>query len=71
MGIDTVKMNGEGFKAFVQKGDLIKAGQKLLEFDLELVRKNAKSDITPVVITNMAKVASLSVTKTGMEVVLK
>ena len=71
VGIDTVKMNGEGFKAFVQKGDLIKAGQKLLEFDLELVRKNAKSDITPVVITNMAKVASLSVTKTGMEVVLK
>lgn len=65
IGIDTVKMNGTGFKALVQKGDTIKRGQKLIEFDLELVRKNATSDITPIIITNMAKVDSLTFLKTG------
>ena len=65
VGIDTVKMDGAGFKAFVQKGDSVKRGQKILEFDLELVASNAKSDITPVVITNMGKVAKLNILKTG------
>jgi glucose-specific phosphotransferase system IIA component len=55
VGIDTVQMKGQGFKAFVKEGDSIKAGTKLLEFDLDLVRKNAKSDITPIVITNLPK----------------
>lgn len=53
IGIDTVKMNGEGFKALVQVGDRVKAGDALIEFDLNLVRAKAKSAITPIVITNM------------------
>ena len=65
VGIDTVKMNGAGFKSLVQKGDIVKRGQKILEFDLEQVRANAKSDITPIVITNMAKVSKLKVLKNG------
>jgi len=65
VGIDTVKMNGTGFKSFVQKGDSVTRGQKILEFDLEQVRADAKSDITPVVITNMAKASKLKVLKTG------
>lgn len=52
VGIDTVKMNGEGFKAFVKKGDKVKTGDKLLEADLDLIREKAKSTITPIVITN-------------------
>jgi glucose-specific phosphotransferase system IIA component len=65
IGIDTVKMNGEGFAAFVKKGESVKRGQKLIEFDLELVRSRAKSDITPIVITNMDKVASLKIMGSG------
>jgi glucose-specific phosphotransferase system IIA component len=65
VGIDTVKMNGEGFTAFVKKGDVVLRGQKLLEFDLELVRKNAKSDITPMVITNMDKISGIKVLENG------
>lgn len=65
VGIDTVKMNGQGFNAFVKKGDVVLRGQKLLEFDLELVREKAKSDITPVVITNMSKVANMSIQGNG------
>lgn len=59
IGIDTVKMNGEGFKSFVKIGDRVQTGQTLIEFDLNLVRQKAKSDITPIVITNMDQVSSL------------
>lgn len=52
VGLDTVKMKGDGFTAFVKKGDQVKAGQKLIEFDLEKVRKQAKSTISPIVVTN-------------------
>jgi len=52
VGIDTVKMNGEGFKAFVKDGDKIKKGQKLIEFDMNLIQSKATSLITPIVITN-------------------
>ncbi len=55
VGIDTVKMNGEGFKAFVKSGDYVKAGDKLLEVDLNLVKEKAKSPITSVVVTNSEK----------------
>lgn len=65
VGLDTVKMNGEGFKAFVKNGDDIKAGDKLLEFDLKLIRSRAKSDITPVVITNMDTVKKIQILAKG------
>jgi glucose-specific phosphotransferase system IIA component len=61
IGIDTVSMKGEGFRSFVKVGDIVEAGDKLIEFDLELVRQKAKSDITPVIITNMDKVKSFQV----------
>ncbi|MDD4974643.1 MAG: glucose PTS transporter subunit IIA [Bacteriovorax sp.] len=66
VGIDTVKMNGDGFTPFVKKGDTVVRGQKILEFDLDLVRAGAKSDITPVLVTNMGKVTQLNVLKTGV-----
>lgn len=52
VGIDTVKMNGEGFRGLVKNGDKITRGQLLIEFDLEMVKTRAKSHITPIVITN-------------------
>ena len=61
IGIDTVKLDGRGFKALVKQGERVRAGQKLIEFDLELVRREAKSAITPVVITNSAEAKGLSV----------
>lgn len=75
VGIDTVKMKGEGFKALVKTGDTITTGQKLIEFDLLLVKKLAKSSITPIVITNMDKVKSMRVNDNDpaavLEIVLK
>ena len=59
IGIDTVKMKGEGFEIFVTAGDKIKIGDPLLYFDLEKVREMAKSTITPIVITNMEEIKNL------------
>ena len=57
IGLETVSMNGEGFEVFVKEGDQVKKGQKLVTFDLNLIREKAKSTITPVVITNFDQVA--------------
>ncbi len=51
VGLDTVNLKGEGFTAHVQSGDKVKAGDVLVEFDLEYIRANAPSTITPIIVT--------------------
>jgi glucose-specific phosphotransferase system IIA component len=65
IGIDTVKMNGEGFKGLVKNGDVVKRGDKLIEFDLNLVKSKAKSHLTPVVVTNSADLKEVILLKTN------
>ena len=38
-GIDTVKMEGKGFETFVETGVKVKKGDKLLSFDMDLVKE--------------------------------
>jgi sugar PTS system EIIA component len=59
IGIDTVHLNGKGFKTYVKQDDIVKLGQKLIKVDLKLVKKQAKSTITPMIITNMDRVKEL------------
>jgi glucose-specific phosphotransferase system IIA component len=59
IGIDTVKLKGEGFKRIASIGQKVKAGDILIECDLEYLKENAKSIITPVVITNMDQVQKI------------
>ena len=65
IGLDTVKMGGEGFEAFVEQGDNVKAGDKLIEVDLELVEEKAESIITPMVITNTADFEEITSSAAG------
>ena len=62
VGLETVKMEGEGFEAHVSEGQAVKAGDKLISFDLELIREKAKSTITPIVITNTDAAESIKTT---------
>ena len=55
VGMDTVNLEGKHFKPLVKKGDKVTVGQKLLNFDLEEIKKEGYSVITPVVITNSAQ----------------
>lgn len=71
VGVDTVKMKGEGFRTFVKTGDKVRRGQKLIEFDLDLIRKKAKSILTPVIVTNMDSVSGVKLQKSSPEAVLQ
>ena len=51
-GVDTVKLNGQGFKTFVKDGDKVKKGDLLMEFDMDYVKKNAASDAVMVILTS-------------------
>lgn len=59
IGIDTVKLNGEGFKTFFQTGDKVKAGDKLVEFNIDLIRQKNYDDTTMIVITNAGSFQSI------------
>ena len=52
VGIDTVKMNGEGFTCFVNEGDTVKAGDKLVHFDRATIKEAGYSDMVVVLVTN-------------------
>ncbi|MCI9591548.1 MAG: PTS transporter subunit EIIC [Lachnospiraceae bacterium] len=55
VGMDTVQLGGKGFKPLIQTGDTVKKGQKLLEFDIKLIKEAGYSLVTPVLITNSAQ----------------
>lgn len=52
VGLDTVNLGGEGFAVHCQAGQAIKAGDLLVEFDLALLARKARSLVTPVIVTN-------------------
>lgn len=62
IGLDTVKLKGEGFDVLVKDGEKVKKGQEIIKFDLEFIKKSAPSVVTPVIFTNLTK---LNVKKHG------
>lgn len=52
VGIDTVALNGQGFRLLVEEGQMVKQGNPLIELDLDILRSSGKELSTPVVITN-------------------
>jgi len=59
VGLDTVKMNGDGFVGHVQAGDKVKKGDLLLDVDLEKVKAAGYDTITPMLICNTDDYASV------------
>lgn len=53
MGIDTVKLNGEGFKVFVKNGQKVKKGEPLMELDLAFLNQQAPSMVSPILCTEL------------------
>ena len=52
VGVDTVKMNGDGFTCLVKEGDQVKAGQPLIRFDRAKIKAAGFSDTVAVLLTN-------------------
>lgn len=55
MGIDTVKLNGEGFKVLVKNGQKVKKGEPLMELDLVYLNENAPSMVSPILCTELGE----------------
>ncbi|WP_371188774.1 phosphoenolpyruvate--protein phosphotransferase [Thalassotalea maritima] len=65
IGIDTVKIRGEGFDVKVAQGQQVSAGDLLIDFDIDSVASQAASLITPILITDQEAVAHFDIQATN------
>ncbi|MCM3125793.1 MULTISPECIES: glucose-specific PTS transporter subunit IIBC [unclassified Mesobacillus] len=65
VGIDTVNLKGQGFETLVSENDTVTKGQPLLKVDLDYIKENATSIITPIVFTNLSEGESIVINKEG------
>ena len=68
VGIDTVNLEGKGFDVKVTQGQRVKAGDVLVRVDRAIVEEAGYSLVTPVLVTNTAKFASVEAIATGGDV---
>lgn len=52
VGLNTVMLDGAGFEALVEQGDKVREGQPLLRFDMDFIRKQGYSLVSPILVTN-------------------
>ncbi|MBP2000989.1 PTS system glucose-specific IIA component [Paenibacillus shirakamiensis] len=76
IGINTVSLKGEGFTTHIAVGDKVKAGQTLIEFDIEAIKSAGYPVITPIIVTNADELTetidtNLGPVTAGRDVVLK
>lgn len=65
VGVDTVKMGGDGFTAYVKQNDHVEAGQPIVSFDREKIAAAGHPDTVIVVVSNSAKLAEVTVCAEG------
>lgn len=65
IGIDTVNLKGEGFEVHVAKGDKVTTGAPLVTFDRKVIEDAGYSLITPVIVLNGKKFASVQPVASG------
>ena len=65
VGVDTVNMKGDGFELLVEEGQKVKAGQKLMTFDIAKIKAAGYSPVVAVLLTNSDDYPDFKVVKTG------
>ncbi len=65
IGLDTVKLDGSDFEVFVDDGASVKAGDKLIKFNMETLESKVPSMVTPIIITNMDEFPNVKVLASG------
>lgn len=65
MGIDTVKLNGNGFEVMVENGQKVKKGTPMLKLDLEYLKEHAPSIVSPVLCTELEDNQKVRLLKEG------
>lgn len=65
IGMDTVELDGKGFKILVEKGQTVKAGDPLIEFDMAAIKKAGYVLTTPIIVTNSNNYHDVNVIASG------
>ena len=65
IGVDTVSLGGTGFEVFVEAGQQVKKGDRLMTFDIDYIKENAKSDACLVIFTGLPEGAGVKMTAAG------
>ena len=65
VGMDTVELDGKHFTAHVNQGDIVKAGDLLVEFDVEAIKAAGYQVVTPIVVTNTPDYKEVKVLQAG------
>lgn len=60
IGLDTVKLAGEGFKQLKTQGTQVKAGEPIIEFDALVFKDHELSAVTPMVLTNKEQIGKMT-----------
>jgi PTS system glucose-specific IIA component len=60
IGLETVGLNGEGFTRIANEGDEVKAGDVIIEVDLDYIKTHAKDIITPILVTDESNYKEIS-----------
>lgn len=65
LGLDTVKLNGQGFEALIDEDQNVSKGQEIMKIDLDFIKNNAPSTVSPIVFTNLAEGQFVDLKQTG------
>lgn len=65
VGIDTVKLNGQGFEVYVENGQKVKKGEPLMKLDLAYLKENAPSLVSPILCTELEDNQKVRLLKNG------
>ena len=65
VGIDTVKLGGQGFEVMVQNGQHVKKGDPMMKLDLDFLKSHAPSIVSPVLCTDLEDNQRVRLLKTG------
>ncbi|KAJ49950.1 glucose-specific phosphotransferase system IIA component [Clostridium tetanomorphum] len=76
IGIDTISLDSNGFKPIAKEGDIVKAGEQIIEIDREFILSKGYSLITSVIITNSDELKEIQCNinidvKAGQDVVIR
>ncbi|WP_343128234.1 PTS glucose transporter subunit IIA [Buchnera aphidicola (Takecallis taiwana)] len=74
-GIDTILLKGKGFKQIAKENQYVNIGDTIIEYDLQFLKNNAKSILTPVVVSNIDEIKKITkysgTVKAGKTLIMK